>query len=81
MEAWNFLPEQVIKSTTVQQFEGRLDRVLKEQEIYYDYRAKLKFKIAGTGSQIPASEYIDLVLEAERPATRRGSCKYLVSIL
>ena len=64
VEAWNCLPEQVIKSTTVQQFEGRLDRVLKEQEIYYDYRAKLKFKIAGTGSQIPAAEYIDLVLEA-----------------
>ena len=64
MEAWNCLPEQVIKSTTVQQFEGRLNRVLKEQEIYYDYRTKLKFKIAGTGSQIPAAEYIDLVLEA-----------------
>ena len=64
VEAWNCLPEQVIKSTTVQQFEGMLDRVLKEKEIYYDYRAKLKFKITGTGSQIPAAEYIDLILEA-----------------
>ena len=64
VEAWNSLPDQVIKAETIQQFEGRLDKVLKHQEIYYDYRAKLKFKIAGTGSQIPAADYVDLVSEA-----------------
>ena len=60
-DAWNGLLEHALHVKSVESFEGRLHWFLSNQEFVCDYRANEKD--AGTGSQIPAADYIDLVKE------------------
>ena len=43
---WNQLPQWVIDSDTVKGFEARLDKVWRGQELFYNYRAKIRYSDA-----------------------------------
>ena len=40
---WNQLPQWVIDSDNVKEFEANLDKVWRGQELFYDYRAKIRY--------------------------------------
>ena len=62
VDVWNGLLEQVMCAASVEFLEGRLDMFLRDQKIVNDYRANVK--IAFSGIQISASEYMNLAPEA-----------------
>ena len=43
---WNQLPQWVIDSDNVKKFEANLDKVWRGQELFYDYRAKIRYSAA-----------------------------------
>ena len=43
---WNQLPQWVIDSDNVKEFKANLDKVWRGQELFYDYRAKIRYSAA-----------------------------------
>ncbi|XP_076047673.1 uncharacterized protein LOC143029119 [Oratosquilla oratoria] len=54
---WNQLPEWLIAAKSVNQYEGRLDKFWQNQELKYDYKAKIHHKL-------PQSVNVDLESQA-----------------
>ena len=63
VDIWNDLPEHLIQTKTVERFEGRLDKFLRNQPLLYNYKANYMFDKKDTGRVRPESD-IDLVQEA-----------------
>jgi len=42
IKPWNYLPEEVVMSSSVKMFEARLDKFWKDQPMKYDYKEELR---------------------------------------
>ncbi len=49
VDTWNCLPEKVVESKDVRQFESRLDKVWEHEEVKFDHTQELS---TGTGRQV-----------------------------
>ena len=62
IDIWNSLPGHVVEASSIMTFERRLDRLWRDQDIFYNYEAALRFSSRGahTRSNSPESPEDDL---------------------